>query len=164
MKKVLLALLVLVSISGKAQIKREKFINTNVGGITFSYGRSIDLDKGDTTYMVFLLFQNAKYSSITDTKILSFYDAASIAMFIKDLKSAYKQMSSGEKIDISWNRDTYKMNLYNFSNSLYLYGDRPEGYTNVTLKSLSSILELFYTIDFGKVDKLPSKSIEEIMQ
>ena len=79
MKKVLLGLLVLVSISASAQVKRDKFIDKYAGGnVKLTYQRSIDLDKGDTSYMVFFIFSNAKYTSITDTKVIGLYDKASI--------------------------------------------------------------------------------------
>ena len=91
MKKLLLGLLVLVSISVNAQTKRDKFIDRYAGGnVKLTYQRSIDLDKGDTLYMVFFIYQNAKYSTITDTKVIGLYNKEELAQFVKDMKTAYK--------------------------------------------------------------------------
>jgi hypothetical protein len=166
MKKVLLGLLLLGSISVNSQIKREKFIDKEAGGnVTLKYQRSVDLDKGDTTYMVYFIFQNAKYTSITDTKIIAFYEKSSIAQLMKDMKSAYKQMITGEKVSIDWNREKYKLNLYDFSNDLYLIeGKGTGGYTMMSKKDVADLMEALSTIDFGMGTLLPAKTIDELIQ
>lgn len=166
MKKVLLGLLVLLSISASAQIKRDKFIDRYAGGnVKLTYLRSVDLDKGDTTYMVFFIFQNAKYTSITDTKIIGLYDKASIEQWMKDMRSAYKQMITGEKVSIDWTRDKYKLTLYDFSNNLYFAEAKGTGgYTMMSKKNVAELMEFVSTIDFGKETLLPAKTIDELIQ
>jgi hypothetical protein len=166
MKKLLLGLLVLVSISVNAQTKRDKFIDRYAGGnVKLTYQRSIDLDKGDTLYMVFFIYQNAKYSTITDTKVIGLYNKEELAQFVKDMKTAYKQMITGEKVSIDWSRDKYKLSLYDFTNNLYLAEAKGTGgYSIMSKKNVAEMLELVTTIDFGKETLLPAKTIEEILQ
>jgi hypothetical protein len=166
MKKVLLGFLVLVSISVNAQTKRDKFIDRYAGGnVKLTYQRSIDLDKGDTTFMVFFIYQNAKYSAITDTKIIGLYSKEELAQFVKDMKTAYKQMLTGEKVSIDWSRNEYKLRLFDFTNDLYLIEAKGTGgYSIMTKKHVAEMLELVSTIDFGKETLLPAKTIDEIIQ
>jgi hypothetical protein len=166
MKRLLLALLVLVSISVNAQIKRDKYIDKYAGGnVKLTYQRSVDLDKGDTSYMVFFIFSNAKYTSITDTKVIGLYDKVSIEQWLKDMKNAYKQMNTGEKTNIDWTRDKYKLTLYDFSNNLYFAEAKGTGgYTMMSKKNVGELMELVSTIDFGKETLLTAKTIDELIQ
>jgi len=115
--------------------------------------------------MVFFIFSNAKYTSITDTKVIGLYDKASIEQWLKDMKNAYKQMNTGEKTNIDWTRDKYKLTLYDFSNNLYFAEAKGTGgYTMMSKKNVGELMELVSTIDFGKETLLTAKTIDELIQ
>ena len=61
-------------------------------------------------------FQNAEYSAITDIKSVMITNKSDFKQFIKDLVSVYKIMSSDEKANMDWDRSPlYKLNLYDFA-------------------------------------------------
>lgn len=153
MKKLLLGALLLVAFTSNAQIKREKFIEKYAGRVQVLYQRSINIDKEDTMYMVFLVYQNAKYSTIADTKIIGIYQNEELAKLIKDLTTAYNEMSKGEKVELEWSRDKYRLALYNFSNNLYLYEAKgSSGYTMLNKKEIVQMVELLSSIDIGNTN------------
>lgn len=155
----------MVSVSINAQVKRDYFINENAGNLKLIYQRNVDLDKGDTIYMVMFLFQNAKYTSITDTKVIGLYDKPTLEQWMKDMKTAYKQMLTGEKVSIDWARDNYKLTLYDFTNNLYLTEPKGTGgYIPMTKKHVVDLMQSASRIDFGKDILLPAKTIEELIQ
>ena len=164
MKKILLGLLVLLSISVSAQVKRDKFLEKYAGNLKITYQRTIDMDKGDTRYGVFLSFQNDKYKTLTDIKVIGLYSVVDIEQCTKDMKTAFKQMFSGQKVDMDWTRDKYKLALYDFSSELYLSEAKGTGgYTIMSKRAVSDFIELISTIDFGKEILLPSKTIDELV-
>ena len=81
------------------------------------------------------------------------------------MKNAYKQMNTGEKTNIDWTRDKYKLTLYDFSNNLYFAEVKGTGgYTMMSKKNAGELMELVSTIDFGKETLLPAKTIDELIQ
>ena len=88
-----------------AQTKRLSISEKQIGGVNCKYYKSIDLDKIDTVAYVYLGFQNAKYSTISDIVSIFFElttDSTDIFDFIKDLKTALPEM--GNKSSIAWNK------------------------------------------------------------
>jgi hypothetical protein len=164
MKNILIGLFVLLSISGSAQVKREKFIEKYAGNLKITYQRTIDMDKGDTRYGVFLSFQNEKYKTLTDIKVVGLYSVADIEAITKDLKIAFKQMFTGQKVDMNWTREKYKLNLYDFSSDMYFVEVKGTGgYTIMNRRAVSDFIEIISTIDFGKEILLPAKTIDELV-
>jgi hypothetical protein len=151
MKKLLLMAILLISVASFGQVKRENIIDERIGEISFSYKKITDLEKSEITYLVYLGFQNQKYSSISDIKSIGFFEKDNLANFIKDLKSAHEQMLLDEKISIDWRKERYNLKLYDFSKALYLESTRGTGgYTTLNLKNLEKLLEYLSKIDFGK--------------
>jgi hypothetical protein len=163
MKKMLLCLLILVSISVSGQVKREKFIEKYAGNLKITYQKTIDVESNDIRYGVFLLFQNDKYKTLDDTKIVLLTSVVELEQCKKDVISAFKQMFSG-KVDMSWVRDKYKINLYDFSGDMYFTeGKGTGGYTIMSRRAVSDFIEILSTIDFGKDILLPSKTIDKLI-
>lgn len=151
MKKVLLVTILLISILSFGQVKRENFIDEKIGEIYLTYKKTTDLEKSEISYHVYLGFQNQKYSSISDIKSFGFFEKEKLENFIKDLKSAHTQMLLNEKISIAWERETYNLIFYDFSNNLYLEaGKGVKGYTTLNLQNLEKLLGYLSQIDFGK--------------
>ena len=73
---------------GIAQVKSVKLLDNRIANIHLIYEKSIDLEKGDTLYMVYMGFQNARYSSITDIKSIALFDIETLNEFLKDLFAA----------------------------------------------------------------------------
>ena len=81
------------------------------------------------------------------------------------MKSAYKQILTGEKVDMDWNREEYKLTLYNFSKNLILTeGKGTGGYTLLSKNNVRDLMELVSTVDFGKETLLPAKSVDELIK
>jgi hypothetical protein len=163
MKNLLLGLLILLSTSVFAQVKREKFIEKYAGNLKITYQKTIDVESNDIRYGVFLLFQNDKYKTLDDTKIVLLTSVVELEQCKKDVISAFKQMFSG-KVDMSWVRDKYKINLYDFSGDMYFTeGKGTGGYTIMSRRHVSDFIEIISTINFGKDTLLPSKTIDELI-
>jgi len=133
-----------------AQKKRVTISESKIGGLSNSYTKSINLETKDTIYSVFSGFQNEEYKTITDIKYIAFSNNENLKEFIKDLKNALIEMES--KVSISWKREYYKLDLYDFSNELYLQEapKKGKGYTLLTKNQVSEYIVWLETIDFGK--------------
>ena len=152
------------TISAFAQVKRDRFIEKYAGNLKITYQRTIDMDKGDTFYSVLFSFQNDKYKTLTDTKVILLSNIADVEQCVKDIKSVFKQMFSGQKVDMEWTRDKYKMTLYDFTSDMYFADTKGTGgYTIMNKRAVSDFIEIISTINFGKETLLPSKTIDELM-
>lgn len=133
---------------------QKKVINiseTKIGTVSCKYSQSIDLEKGDTLTYVFLGFSNAKYTTITDIVSIMFLiidDSSNVIGFVKNLKSAYNEM--GSKSTISWDKEEYKINLYDFTDNLYLYEAESSGsgYTILSKKQVEKLYTWLEGIGF----------------
>jgi hypothetical protein len=133
-----------------AQKKRVTISESKIGGLSNSYTKSINLETKDTIHSVFSGFQNEEYKTITDIKYIAFSNNENLQEFIKDLKNVLIEMES--KVSISWKREYYKLDLYDFSNELYLQEapKKGKGYTLLTKNQVSEYIVWLETIDFGK--------------
>ena len=164
MKNILIGLFLLLSISVSAQVKRDKYLEKVAGNLKITYQKITDMDNDKITYSVYLSFQNDKYKSLTDIKVIGLYSAADIEAITKDMKNVFKQMFSGEKTNMDWTREKYKMTLYDFTTNMYFAEAKGTGgYTIMPKRAVSDFIEIISTIDFGKETLLPAKSIEELI-
>jgi len=163
MKKILLGLLILISIPIFAQNKIEKIIEKDAGNIRITYQSISNLDNGDIKYYLLFSFQNIDNRFI-DIKSIAFFNISEMELLVKDMKSAYKQMSIGEKVNMDWTRQRYKIILYDFSNKMHFTDFRTGGSTTISKRNLSDLLEIMSTIDFGKETLLTGKTIDELIQ
>jgi hypothetical protein len=151
MKKInFLLIALLITSFSYAQKKRITISESKIGGLINSYSKSINLETNDTIYLVHSGFQNEKYKAITDIKSVSFYSKQDLQDFIKDLKNALIEMES--KVSMNWKRERYSLDLFDFSNQLYLQEapKKGSGYTLLTKKVVAEYIAWLETIDFGK--------------
>ena len=164
MRKILIGLFVLLSFSVSAQVKRDKFLEKYAGNLKITYQKITDMDNDKITYSVYLSFQNDKYKTLTDIKVIGLYSVADIEAITKDMKNVFKQMFSGEKTNMDWTREKYKMTLYDFTTNMYFAEAKGTGgYTIMPKRAVSDFIEIISTIDFGKDILLPSKTIDELI-
>jgi len=150
MKKLLIALFLLISFSAFAQTKKTKILEEKIGAINLSYSKNVDLDKNETHYFCSLIFQNAKYTSISDIKAISFVDKNELEAFTKDLNKIYEQILLDEKVDFSFKRTEYSLVLYDFSPNLYLNSFKGvTGYTILGKPLVKKLIDNLSKIDFG---------------
>lgn len=149
MKKMTLSLiLIFLAVSLFSQTKRIELSKEKIGNFNCSYFKSIDLEKGDTLYYVFLGFQNMKYQSITDIKSLFFTTQEQISQFVKDLTQALPEMENkGSQMD--WKRDLYTLHKYDFSKNLYVEEKKGLGYTVISKKQIEDLIKWFGTFQIG---------------
>lgn len=148
-KRILLTLsLVFILLMGFSQKKSVTLAETKIGGISFEYSKSINLDSGDTIFMLFISFQNAKYQSITDLKYIYFTEQEDLIKFIADLEMAESEM--GTKSTINWDREDYWIGIYDFSENLYLYDADESGHISIRNKNVVKIISWLKGINIGK--------------
>ena len=114
--------------------------------------------------MVYLGFQNAKYSTITDIKSVAFFDTSNFNKFKIDLLNAYKILDKGEKVEMFWENSNYKLNLYDFSKNIYITEPKGTGgYTAISKRQLGKLLENLFVIEYGQDQLLPQITIDELL-
>ena len=151
MKKILSICTLLFCIISSGQVKKQTLLKETIGTTNLEYIKSTDIEINKISYLVYLSFQNQKYSSITDFKIIGFYDQESINVLIKDLTGAQKQMLLNEKVSVKWNKSNYNLDLYDFSPNLYLSSTKGvSGYTTLNSKQVGNLISNLSKIDFGK--------------
>ncbi len=136
-----------------AQTKTVVISKKRIYTISCKYSKLIDLDKQDTVPFVYLGFQNAKYSSITDIKSIVFLlkdDSVEVFSFVKDLKSALREM--GHKKAMRWDREGYLLSVFESSSALYVYESKSNGsgYTRLSRKYVEKLIAWFEEIGFKK--------------
>jgi len=152
MKKfIILFLLSTFSLVVTAQNKTVKISELQIGVLSCKYSMRIDLEKKDTIRYIYLGFQNAKYSSITDIKSVMFdvsKDSTDVYDFKKDLKMALSEI--GNKTSISWDKKNYSVALYDFNNKLYLREASKDGsgYTLLTKGQVEKLIDWIDIIGF----------------
>lgn len=133
-----------------AQKKRLEISKTKIGNLSPNYSKSIDLEKNDTIYYVYIGFQNLKYKSITDSKSIFLTNDSDIKGLVKDLKMALAEMNV--KQNIEWKKELYALILYDFSNELYI-AESPKkgsGYTTISKKEVDELIKWLESFEFGK--------------
>lgn len=153
MKKTLL-LLFMLSVAtpffSYGQTKRVNLLSVKVGTVDVKYIKSVDLEKNETFYTAYLAFQNSKYTSITDTKFIFFQSKSELETFLKDLNIIYKQMLLDEKINLSFDKENYRLTLYDFSPNLYLRNVKDvSGSTILSKRFAKELIDNLSQIDFG---------------
>ena len=150
MKTNLLILLISITfLSANAQIKNVKISESRIASIGAKYAKMINVEKEDTSYYVYLGFQNAKYESITDIKSIMIHSKEDLELLIKDLKLASADM--GTKTTISYKSESFSVSVYDFSKELYLEeGKKGSGYTKLNKKSVEKLVIWLESIKFNE--------------
>lgn len=132
MKRYLIITLLLLSSLSFAQSKLVKLSEAKIGPLNCEYTHRINMETGDTIKYVYIGFRNQKYKQLIEYKsvLFSATDTEQLTQFIKDLNSALPEM--GSKTHITWERDTFTLTLYDFSQWLYLYTPDSGAHTIIT--------------------------------
>ncbi len=165
MKKALSLIFLFISFySVSAQKRTVNIIDKKIGQTRFTYSRVDDLDRNKTLYSVSMVFQNEKYSKISDIRVVSIYNKQDLDLFIKDLQKCFKFMFEKEQGDLSFERQNYRLTLYNFKSDLLLSDTRQgltSGGTYLQKIDVVELLETLSTIRFGTILLESSKSFQE---
>lgn len=143
MKKVLFITLIIIPFLSFSQKKTVNLLESQVGPISLKYSMTIDLENQDTLAYVYLGFQNAKYTSITDIKSIFFSKDEIFKQFLKDLKIALEELEKNEKINLEWDKSpNYQLKIYDWSKNLYVReGEGTGGYTTLSKKQIQILIE-----------------------
>ena len=146
----------LLVLNASSQEKSVKLFEDNVGAIKIKYDKKINLSSNDTTYFLILLFQNQKYTYISDFSAIGFDDNIDLQGFIKDLEIAQKEKESDGKVSMKWANKNYKINLFEFTKNIYIEeGGTSSGYTTVSNKQLLKLISILKRIRIGNDMVLP---------
>lgn len=152
MKKIILFLVMSLafSVSGNAQKKRVTILESKIGLLSLTYGKTIDLESITTDYYLYIGFQNQKYTTITDIKYVFITNDDDLKGLIKDLKMALTEMQT--KQNIEWTKELYKLTLYDFTSNLY-FCESPKkgsGSTSISKKDVEKLIIWLESIEIGK--------------
>lgn len=152
----LVAIVLLCSFSTtlNGQTKRIILLEKSFSGIDLKYSKYIDFDKGDTSYAVWIGFQNARYSSITDIKSIYLDQSLQVSEFKNDLIASFKQQDLKEKASMTWSKPEYEIHLSE-SNYLQLGDKDGRGYCFLPRKIGEKILSALNRIQFGQDQLFP---------
>lgn len=147
MKKIaILTYILAFSLLSYGQRKRETLSKVKIKTIEANHSISYKISGGDTLKYVYIGFQNMKYSTIIDRKSIMLGSEQAVTEFKNDLISALPELKN--KSTINWNKSNYEMNVYDFTNTLYLSDKNGTGYTQVSYKDLQKLITWLDTIKF----------------
>jgi len=130
-----------------SQKKRVDISSEKIGSLICSYTMSIDIDKADTLYYVYIGFQNKEYSHITDIKSVMFVDTKELSQFTSDLKKMIPEMDE-KKNNFEFKRTDYVLSKYDFTKDLYLKETRRGGYTSISKGQVEKLIEWIEGLQF----------------
>lgn len=147
-KHILLLTLVLASFSLFAQTTRESLAKKKISGITVEMIKKTEPSKEDLV-LVFLTYQNQKYSTISDIASIMLTDSTDLKKFNSDLQACYDFMDSGEKgKSISYKHERYGLDIFDFSPNLYINDETGRKYISVDKKTVKALIEFMQTLEF----------------
>ena len=146
-KTIIIAALILGIGSAFAQRKTIEKSSIKVGSISAKHSITFTIGQSDTLEYLYLGFQNAKYQSITDIKSYMFSTKGQVEEFRNDLTTVLPEMEANSTV--SWNRSSHVLMLSDSSDKLYLFETRGSGYTTLTYKQVSELLEWVNTVEFN---------------
>ena len=129
MKKLLTILMLSISLISYGQTKKNKTVEIGKFGTISADYRCEMTDKSNFTY-VSLIFQNAKYTHITDSGIILFRDSTSIM----DFSEALIQASSSIKNNSEWDIGRYVISTPTFINKVMVSIKKGGEYTYLSKK------------------------------
>ena len=136
MKKLLLGLLLMSSISYSQTVERKVLFKSKLGYEIFNSIR----EKDTTTYFAFS-YQNLKYKTITDIGSVFLSKKSELKLFADKLI----EFSEKEKgVDFSFSDKRFVIRLYDFSELLYIEDSKGK-YTNLTKKNAKKLATEIYT-------------------
>jgi hypothetical protein len=148
MKNLLFGALILISLTSLSQRITETLYKKKISGVNIEMTNTRDETRNDLT-LVFLSFQNAKYTTISDIGNITLSDSSELNQFISDLNGAYEYLMTGKKgTTIEYSHKRYSIHLYDFSREIYLYDEKGRRYTILNARSVKSLIEYLSTLKF----------------
>lgn len=148
MKRLLIIPLVVLQLFVFGQTKTVTIIKEKIETINIEYQKVINIENNDTSYMVFIWFQNSVYSTITDIRVILLYTNVLLSEFIKDISDAQKQTG---KDDVDWDRKYYKIHFSGETKFITLYDERYIGYTYLySKKMIDRFISVLKSINLSK--------------
>jgi len=152
MRTFLLTVLLLGSVSLFSQTKTTNISEKKIGGLSCSYFQAVNLESGDTTFAIYLGFKDLRYPNIVSIESIYFVvqnDSTEALKFVKDLKMAYSEYGNG--VQLSWDREAYRIMFYEKQSFLYLYQGRKngDGYTMLADYQIKKVIRWFESIGFN---------------
>ena len=146
-KGFLIAAMVLGTVATFAQTKSvevSKF-KTGTGALTASHKFSVNLESGDTTRSyVYIGFRNSKYTTIVDIVSYMFSTQEELDEFTKALKAALPEIKT--KSTIHWKKRGFHINVYDFTNTLYMNEVGGSGDAQFTPKQVEKMIAWLETV------------------
>lgn len=135
MKKLILLLTVLFSLSSYAQKIRETIFEQKFGNLKVRQVRMTDTDSSSYLYLV-LGYRNKAYQYITDNQII-LLTKEDIQEFITDLINARDYAHNNKAVE--WKKERYTLCYYDWSDDLFI--DSEKKYTTINPKELIDLIE-----------------------
>jgi hypothetical protein len=149
MKNVFMLLLLGISLSICGQTKRTELFSEHFGGIFLTQEKSED-EKGQIEITTMLLFQDARFTAISNTKYIYLKDKSDIELFIKDLEAALSYSKSGEKSVIEYgDKKKYQIDADARSGRITLWSKNVDGITFIQPKKVTKMIEALKTIKYN---------------
>jgi hypothetical protein len=118
-----------------------------VANIQCKYSKVVDKESGDSLLYVILLFQNAKYQTITDVKSIMISTKEDLTEFKNTISEIVKTVESDPKSNVTYSKGTFQVYKYDFSKNIYLAPKDGNGFTNLSTKQATKLIEFLDKVD-----------------
>ncbi len=150
----------------KSQTKTITLLERNINSLKVKYIKISNLDSDEIQYKFSLDFSKPTNSYSEHLKGINFETKIEYNAFYKDLTSAYTQMNSGEAADVKWDREKYRLSLYDTTiipipDLILAENDDLSTKIRLNKRNLNELLKLMSSIDF--LDKTPSNTSSNLL-
>ncbi len=167
MKNLILVVFVFLIVNvAKSQTKTVTLLEKNINSLKVKYIKISNLDSDEIQYKFSLDFSKPTNSYSEHLKGINFETKIEYNAFYKDLTSAYTQMNSGEAADVKWDREKYRLSLYDTTiipipDLILAENDDLSTKIRLNKRNLNELLKLMSSIDF--LDKTPSNTSSNLL-
>jgi hypothetical protein len=146
MKKLLLLFLLGLSLNVSGQTKKSELYSGYIGGIFLGQEKS-ENENGEIKITTQLLFQDIRFTAISNTKYIFLHSKNDIELFIVDLQSALAYSKSGEKSVMEYgDKKKYQVDADARSGRITLWSQNADGLTFVKSKNLIKLIDALKSI------------------
>ena len=143
---ILIVAMVLGTVATFGQTKSVSLSEAKVGTVSIEHKLSINMEDNDTLQYVYFGFRNSKYTTIVDIISYMFTSQQQVDEFKEALKAALPEIKA--KSNITWKKEKFYMNVYDFTNTIYLNELKGSGNTQITYKQTEKIIAYLETVKF----------------
>ncbi|WP_281921750.1 hypothetical protein [Flavobacterium collinsii] len=156
MKKLLSVILLGLCLSITGQTKKTGLFYENFGGVHLSQEKSEDVN-GEVQIATMLLFQDIRFTAISNTKYIYLYNKSDVELFIADLESALSYSKSGEKSVVEYgDKIKYQIDADARNGRITLWSKNADGLTFVQPKKVVKLLDALKIIK-NNYEKKPAE-------